>query len=100
MLYTAAVTTKAAAGAVDAAGDKPAWLVRLLYDGDCPLCLREVNFLKGRDEKVRGDHALGSVLKLPGVNDCWWPSGLQSGKLRHLLASMSRSRMFLVSYQW
>ena len=26
------------------------WKVNLLYDGDCPLCLREVNFLqkKGR----------------------------------------------------
>lgn len=27
----------------------PAWKIKLLYDGDCPLCLREVNFLKKRD---------------------------------------------------
>jgi predicted DCC family thiol-disulfide oxidoreductase YuxK len=27
----------------------PAWKIKLLYDGECPLCLREVNFLKKRD---------------------------------------------------
>lgn len=25
------------------------WQIKLLYDGDCPLCLREVNFLRQRD---------------------------------------------------
>ena len=25
------------------------WQIKLLYDGKCPLCLREVNFLKKRD---------------------------------------------------
>eukprot|EP01025_Chloroclados_australasicus_P050982 TRINITY_DN59291_c0_g1_i1.p1 TRINITY_DN59291_c0_g1~~TRINITY_DN59291_c0_g1_i1.p1 ORF type:complete len:191 (-),score=13.88 TRINITY_DN59291_c0_g1_i1:138-710(-) len=25
------------------------WEIRMLYDGDCPLCMREVNFLKDRD---------------------------------------------------
>lgn len=25
------------------------WKIKLLYDGECPLCLREVNFLKKRD---------------------------------------------------
>ncbi|MFE4106229.1 thiol-disulfide oxidoreductase DCC family protein [Almyronema epifaneia] len=25
------------------------WQIKLLYDGDCPLCLREVNFLQKRD---------------------------------------------------
>jgi predicted DCC family thiol-disulfide oxidoreductase YuxK len=25
------------------------WQIKLLYDGDCPLCVREVNFLKKRD---------------------------------------------------
>jgi predicted DCC family thiol-disulfide oxidoreductase YuxK len=29
--------------------DTPAWRVKLLYDGDCPLCLREVNFLQKKD---------------------------------------------------
>eukprot|EP00210_Caulerpa_lentillifera_P001385 g1332.t1 len=34
-----------------AAGDvKPSWDVRLLYDGECPLCLREVNMLMNRDK--------------------------------------------------
>ncbi len=27
----------------------PDWRIKLLYDGQCPLCLREVNFLKRRD---------------------------------------------------
>lgn len=28
---------------------KPAWQIKLLYDGECPLCVREVNFLRKRD---------------------------------------------------
>lgn len=28
---------------------KPSWKVRLLYDGECPLCIREVNFLTKKD---------------------------------------------------
>ncbi len=27
----------------------PSWRIKLLYDGQCPLCLREVNFLRKRD---------------------------------------------------
>lgn len=27
----------------------PTWKIKLLYDGDCPLCVREVNFLRKRD---------------------------------------------------
>ncbi|MBW4680524.1 MAG: DUF393 domain-containing protein [Microcoleus vaginatus WJT46-NPBG5] len=27
----------------------PSWQIELLYDGQCPLCLREVNFLQKRD---------------------------------------------------
>jgi predicted DCC family thiol-disulfide oxidoreductase YuxK len=27
----------------------PSWQIKLLYDGECPLCVREVNFLKKRD---------------------------------------------------
>jgi len=30
------------------------WKIKLLYDGACPLCVREVNFLKGKD----GDRSL------------------------------------------
>ena len=29
--------------------DDVSWKVNLLYDGDCPLCLREVNFLRKKD---------------------------------------------------
>ncbi|MEQ9672314.1 thiol-disulfide oxidoreductase DCC family protein [Coleofasciculus sp. G2-EDA-02] len=27
----------------------PSWQIKLLYDGECPLCLREVHFLQQRD---------------------------------------------------
>lgn len=27
----------------------PSWKIKLLYDGECPLCVREVNFLQKRD---------------------------------------------------
>lgn len=27
----------------------PTWKIKLLYDGDCPLCLREVDFLQKKD---------------------------------------------------
>ncbi|MGA1264591.1 MAG: thiol-disulfide oxidoreductase DCC family protein [Prochlorothrix sp.] len=27
----------------------PSWRIKLLYDGQCPLCVREVNFLRRRD---------------------------------------------------
>jgi len=30
-------------------GTEPSWQIKLLYDGECPLCLREVNFLQERD---------------------------------------------------
>lgn len=29
--------------------DQNSYEIKLLYDGDCPLCLREVNFLKQKD---------------------------------------------------
>jgi predicted DCC family thiol-disulfide oxidoreductase YuxK len=32
-----------------AISSKPTWKIKLLYDGECPLCLREVNFLSKRD---------------------------------------------------
>lgn len=28
-----------------------AWDIRVLYDGECPLCLREIRFLERRDRK-------------------------------------------------
>lgn len=32
--------------------DQSQWDIRMLYDGECPLCMREVNMLRGRDEGV------------------------------------------------
>jgi predicted DCC family thiol-disulfide oxidoreductase YuxK len=32
-------------------GTQPTWKIKLLYDGLCPLCLREVRFLQQRDAK-------------------------------------------------
>ncbi|PAX52979.1 thiol-disulfide oxidoreductase DCC family protein [Brunnivagina elsteri] len=29
--------------------NQTSWKIKLLYDGECPLCVREVNFLKRRD---------------------------------------------------
>jgi predicted DCC family thiol-disulfide oxidoreductase YuxK len=29
--------------------NQTSWRIKLLYDGECPLCVREVNFLKRRD---------------------------------------------------
>mmetsp|Transcript_1213 Transcript_1213/g.2827 ORF Transcript_1213/g.2827 Transcript_1213/m.2827 type:complete len:235 (+) Transcript_1213:2-706(+) len=31
-------------------GQDPTWDVRMLYDGDCPLCMREVDMLRNMDE--------------------------------------------------
>lgn len=28
---------------------QPTWKIKLLYDSECPLCMREVNFLRKRD---------------------------------------------------
>ena len=38
------------------------WKINLLYDGDCPLCLREVNFLQKKD-------AGRGIVKLTDVAD-------------------------------
>ncbi len=37
------------ASANAAAAPRPRWKIRLLYDGGCPLCLREVKFLSQKD---------------------------------------------------
>ena len=34
---------------IDSRPKKPAWKIKLLYDGECPLCVREVNFLTKKD---------------------------------------------------
>lgn len=34
---------------MDSISNQPTWKVKLLYDGECPLCVREVNFLQKRD---------------------------------------------------
>ncbi|MBM0741574.1 DUF393 domain-containing protein [Phormidium sp. CLA17] len=39
-------TTKVTQTAADASSS---WKIKLLYDGECPLCMREVNFLQKRD---------------------------------------------------
>jgi hypothetical protein len=44
---------RAGAGAAALGGTAPAalppWEVRMLYDGACPLCMKEVDFLRRRD---------------------------------------------------
>jgi hypothetical protein len=31
------------------AGTTPTWEIRVLFDGECPLCVKEVDFLKSKD---------------------------------------------------
>ncbi|DBB06240.1 hypothetical protein WJX82_000167 [Trebouxia sp. C0006] len=37
---------------------KDSWEIKMLYDGDCPLCMREVNMLRKRD---KGQNKIGFV---------------------------------------
>jgi hypothetical protein len=39
-------------------GFKDSWEIKMLYDGDCPLCMREVNMLRKRD---KGQNKIGFV---------------------------------------
>ncbi|MBE9138739.1 DUF393 domain-containing protein [Nodosilinea sp. LEGE 07088] len=41
--------TAPAASAHDVAQGSNSWKIKLLYDGDCPLCVREVKFLRKKD---------------------------------------------------
>lgn len=43
------VSSEATRPAQSSERNDPTWKVNLLYDGDCPLCLREVNFLTKKD---------------------------------------------------
>lgn len=45
----------------------PLWQIKLLYDGECPLCLREVNFLQKRDA------GRGLVAFVDIADDCYSP---------------------------
>jgi predicted DCC family thiol-disulfide oxidoreductase YuxK len=35
---------------VNNSSQSPTWQIKLLYDSECPLCMREVNFLRKRDQ--------------------------------------------------
>ncbi|MEO1069374.1 MAG: DUF393 domain-containing protein [Cyanobacteria bacterium J06638_6] len=41
--------TASASSVQDVAQGSNGWKIKLLYDGECPLCLREVNFLRKKD---------------------------------------------------
>ena len=41
--------TSAATDKSDRTTAEPSWKIKLLYDGECPLCVREVNFLTKKD---------------------------------------------------
>ncbi len=49
MTLSQAKTSAAPQAVSRATNTQPPWKVNLLYDGDCPLCLREVNFLQKKD---------------------------------------------------
>ncbi|UJB71790.1 DUF393 domain-containing protein [Acaryochloris sp. 'Moss Beach'] len=44
-----ATTPTANTSNLNASSSASSWQIKLLYDGACPLCLREVNFLQKRD---------------------------------------------------
>jgi len=41
-------------GVRDSSLDNRSWTIKMLYDGDCPLCMREVDMLRERNEKYNG----------------------------------------------
>jgi hypothetical protein len=43
----------------------PTWEIRMLFDGDCPLCMREVNMLRDMD---KGDRPGGLRVILTAVS--------------------------------
>ncbi|CAM8910831.1 unnamed protein product [Rhodiola kirilowii] len=45
---TATITATQVKG--DEVNSEPDWKIKMLYDGDCPLCMREVNMLKERNK--------------------------------------------------
>ncbi|MBD2096474.1 DUF393 domain-containing protein [Trichocoleus sp. FACHB-591] len=47
--YEDASSTQLPLSEVKTVAATPSWKIKLLYDGECPLCLREVNFLAKRD---------------------------------------------------
>lgn len=47
-LFATAVPPSPSDGSEGGSGSKP-WQVNLLYDSDCPLCMKEVDFLRKRD---------------------------------------------------
>lgn len=48
-MNTSETITTAQNQSLENSSSRPPWKVKLLYDGDCPLCLKEVNFLVKRD---------------------------------------------------
>lgn len=48
--------------------ESASWKIKLLYDGECPLCLREVNFLRQRDAG-RGIVAFVNIADLDYASD-------------------------------
>lgn len=47
----ATATSVAESPSLASAASAPDYTIKLLYDGDCPLCVKEVNFLRGRNDK-------------------------------------------------
>ncbi|KAK9811054.1 hypothetical protein WJX73_009515 [Symbiochloris irregularis] len=45
-VHVSATQSSAAPAASLQTGGQPSWTIEMLYDGDCPLCMREVNSLR------------------------------------------------------
>lgn len=48
-IYPQSPTHLPAEATIPSLSNSPSWQIELLYDGECPLCLREVDFLKRKD---------------------------------------------------
>ncbi|KAI7836715.1 hypothetical protein COHA_009491 [Chlorella ohadii] len=44
------LVARAGADASEASSSQPSWRIKMLYDGECPLCMREVEMLMKRDQ--------------------------------------------------
>ena len=61
------------------------WDVRLLYDGECPLCVKEINMLKRRDE---GQDKISFVNIATPEYDPEDYEGITYGKVCHICHSL------------
>ncbi|KAL4858926.1 hypothetical protein ACK3TF_001297 [Chlorella vulgaris] len=48
-VHVRAASSETSSSSGSSSSSQPAWAIKMLYDGDCPLCMREVDMLRRRD---------------------------------------------------